>query len=298
MPFNNAVVGGTNLVREAIKSPNFQAGVSGWIIRKDGTAEFASAIIRGTLIAGPTTGKHLSIDGTTGIHLYDSSGTTIVGTFWVAATDESFMDVQSVDTTTINMPAAVPGPAGLRAQLHSNLAGTPIQFFLPFTDGIQFLASAQNDPVPMFNGGSGLYRVPAGMLAIGRSTAGTVAGAGPTKDGGCGDKTFTVVAGRRYRITYNARAQVSAVPTSVVFQIRDGGAASPTGVSPIIAASQSTPSAAGGAGEEIFVSQFFDAGDLTAGTHTVAAFYQRSAGAGNVNPSQSLERQLIVYDEG
>jgi hypothetical protein len=51
MPFQNSIVGGAGaLVRALIKSPNFVTGVSGWIIRRDGSAEFSNATIRGILI--------------------------------------------------------------------------------------------------------------------------------------------------------------------------------------------------------------------------------------------------------
>ncbi len=52
MAFSNPVVGGEGgeLVRASIKSRNFQSGVSGWIIRRDGSAEFNNVVIRGSLI--------------------------------------------------------------------------------------------------------------------------------------------------------------------------------------------------------------------------------------------------------
>lgn len=50
MAFANPIVGaGGELVREAIRSNNYVAGTSGWIIRADGTAEFQDVVIRGTL---------------------------------------------------------------------------------------------------------------------------------------------------------------------------------------------------------------------------------------------------------
>lgn len=43
MGFSNPITGSSGaLVRQAIKSPNYVAGTSGWSVRKDGTAEFAS----------------------------------------------------------------------------------------------------------------------------------------------------------------------------------------------------------------------------------------------------------------
>ena len=47
--FSNDAVGGTTLVRPAIQSPNYKHGVSGWAVFQDGTAEFNSLVIRGTI---------------------------------------------------------------------------------------------------------------------------------------------------------------------------------------------------------------------------------------------------------
>lgn len=50
MPFTNPIVGGGGgLIRDSIKSPDFQSGVSGWQIRRDGSAEFNDVTIRGTV---------------------------------------------------------------------------------------------------------------------------------------------------------------------------------------------------------------------------------------------------------
>ena len=55
MTFRNPIVAGTILVIEAIQSPNYTAGSSGWIIRQDGSVEFANAVLRGSVViaAGP-----------------------------------------------------------------------------------------------------------------------------------------------------------------------------------------------------------------------------------------------------
>ena len=50
MPFSNPIVGGNGvLIRDAISSPDFVTGVSGWTIRRDGTAEFNGITIRGSI---------------------------------------------------------------------------------------------------------------------------------------------------------------------------------------------------------------------------------------------------------
>jgi hypothetical protein len=49
LAFSNPIVAGLDLLIEAIQSPNFVSGSSGWKIAKDGTVEFNSAEIRGTI---------------------------------------------------------------------------------------------------------------------------------------------------------------------------------------------------------------------------------------------------------
>jgi hypothetical protein len=47
--FNNPVVGALNLIRKAIRSPNYVPGSSGWSINQDGSAEFSNLTARGTV---------------------------------------------------------------------------------------------------------------------------------------------------------------------------------------------------------------------------------------------------------
>lgn len=67
MSFSNSILAGTKLVREAIESPNFVPGTSGWSIRRDGSAEFSDVDVRGTLESSNyvpgTSGWHLGNDG-------------------------------------------------------------------------------------------------------------------------------------------------------------------------------------------------------------------------------------------
>lgn len=57
MSFSNPVVGGENgeLIRQSIQSPNYVAGVSGWTINRDGSAEFNNVTIRLNLTSGSIT---------------------------------------------------------------------------------------------------------------------------------------------------------------------------------------------------------------------------------------------------
>lgn len=52
MAFRNSILAGEELVRSGIRSENYVAGVSGWRIGRDGSAEFLDATVRGSLIVG------------------------------------------------------------------------------------------------------------------------------------------------------------------------------------------------------------------------------------------------------
>lgn len=80
MQFNDEVVGGITLIRPAIQSPDYLAGVRGWTINDDGSAEFNNVTIRGTVVASvfqtATTGRRITINesNSQAMRLYDSTG--------------------------------------------------------------------------------------------------------------------------------------------------------------------------------------------------------------------------------
>lgn len=51
MTFNNSILSGTVLARENIQSEGYAAGASGWIVERDGDAEFNSIVVRGDVIS-------------------------------------------------------------------------------------------------------------------------------------------------------------------------------------------------------------------------------------------------------
>lgn len=83
--FQNPIVGGTALRIPAIQSPDFQEGVSGWIIRIDGSAEFNDLVIRGVF-----NGANFTINSM-GLFVYDgvpANGNLIANISAAAGTDE------------------------------------------------------------------------------------------------------------------------------------------------------------------------------------------------------------------
>lgn len=120
-----------------------------------------------------------------------------------------------------------------------------------------------------------------------------------TKDGGVGDVTFTAVAGRKYRIRYTTLVSVATANTNVFIRLRDGGASSPTTSSTLLTQGNTGMiTQLGGPGQPTIVVDQLLSG-LSAGTHTVAAFYGVLSGGttctlGTTPPT----RELNVFDEG
>jgi len=55
-------VAGVVLIRSSIQSPNYVAGVSGWTINQDGSAEFNNATFRGTVLVDGSNNAYITID--------------------------------------------------------------------------------------------------------------------------------------------------------------------------------------------------------------------------------------------
>src|SRR5215471_14188279 len=80
MPFADPIVGGVDkLIRKAIQSPNFIAGVQGWSINRDGTAEFNEL----TIIASSTGAAILIYNGPAALG-------NLIGSWSAVATTDSF----------------------------------------------------------------------------------------------------------------------------------------------------------------------------------------------------------------
>lgn len=62
MAFRNPLVGGVTLIRAAIQSNPYVAGVSGWSINRDGTAEFNNGTFRGSLGVGTAPGARFIVN--------------------------------------------------------------------------------------------------------------------------------------------------------------------------------------------------------------------------------------------
>jgi hypothetical protein len=76
MGWGDPVVGGVDLRRAAIRSPNYVAGTTGWTINQDGSVEFNNGTFRGTVTASTFQGTDFVINSS-GMFVY--SGTPAAG---------------------------------------------------------------------------------------------------------------------------------------------------------------------------------------------------------------------------
>jgi hypothetical protein len=141
MAFTNPIVGGNgNLVRNQIQSPDFDAGVSGWIIRRDGSVEFNDALIRGSLSAGA--GTVLLNDG--GLHIQGTNQQFDINHAGGFLARRSPDDGAEVQITVINTPTEYGGIVGLGVPTPTVVNGNDIDRGLLFAGVI--VAGAVDTP--------------------------------------------------------------------------------------------------------------------------------------------------------
>lgn len=73
MGFSDPLVAGYVLIRQEVRSPDYVAGVSGWILRRDGYAEFNEIVVRGSGSFGPAGGPRIELSDTGVLTIYNSS---------------------------------------------------------------------------------------------------------------------------------------------------------------------------------------------------------------------------------
>jgi hypothetical protein len=122
-PFRNSILGGNGtLVRPQMRSPNYVPGVSGWIIRRDGSVEFNNGTFRGVITnAGIFVYLGAPAFGTLKVVLSPTPGTDAFGNIYgpglsFPADDGtnkfstiSQADIAGVQTFEIEGPGVAPG---------------------------------------------------------------------------------------------------------------------------------------------------------------------------------------------
>lgn len=123
MSFSNPIVAGGNLQVPSIKSPNYVAGSSGWIIERNGDAEFNDLTIRGTF-----NGTDFVIDSN-GIFFY--AGTPAAGNLLI-----SIANTAGSDSFGNSYPQGYALMAGGKTLVMSLTGGSPIVYFGTGNPGI------------------------------------------------------------------------------------------------------------------------------------------------------------------
>lgn len=106
MAFRDPIIGGESvLIRNAIKSPDYSAGVSGWSINRDGTAEFNDVVVRGEVYVIDPDGSY--------VRIYDQDpGDGAVIEFGLPTAAGTVLTPGSISSTT-NVPGTgIPGEPG------------------------------------------------------------------------------------------------------------------------------------------------------------------------------------------
>lgn len=93
MPFENPILAGEELIRSAIRSENYSEGSLGWRIGRDGTAEFANMVSRGSTVGENANFDTIVLAGEDLLATLDAMGGTMVahidwgvtGETWVGA---------------------------------------------------------------------------------------------------------------------------------------------------------------------------------------------------------------------
>lgn len=166
MGFRNSILGGINLVRAAIQSPNFVSGSAGWTVKQDGSAEFNNVVIRGGQVVGgtalyysgtPAAGNLImSISATAGT---DSFGNAYVAGVGVYGTNDTFTAKATTgDTARVRADA----PSGISDTNSPGLelkkasgdvtAASLTEFDDTFTRGVYLRSSSAKDIVSSLEG--------------------------------------------------------------------------------------------------------------------------------------------------
>lgn len=135
MGWSDPVVGGVDLRRAAIRSPNYAAGSAGWTVNQDGSAEFNNLTIRGTF-----NGTNFVIN-TSGAFFY--SGTPALGNLICSISTAAGTDAQG------NGYVSGVGTYDNTLQLFAQLAGAGLELgvianHFPDTTDAGFIASTIN----------------------------------------------------------------------------------------------------------------------------------------------------------
>lgn len=106
--FRNPVIGGDGeLVIDNIHSRNYVAGVSGWEIDRDGSAEFNDVTVRGEFEITGADGSFIRGSSAGGTASIQESPPTLAGTTWSPGSLTTFLEIADVPVVALSSPKDV-----------------------------------------------------------------------------------------------------------------------------------------------------------------------------------------------
>lgn len=156
MGFRNSILAGLTLIREAIRSQNYDPGVAGWAINADGTAEFSDLTVRSSNGSGDTielvNGEVLVFDNGVLVGklsasipglLIGAAGLPQVSVYSVAGIGRVEFDANSPATGILAaLTMAIFNAGGATENLSLQLQGPGVT---GATDRVEFLLDSQNN---------------------------------------------------------------------------------------------------------------------------------------------------------
>ncbi len=116
MGFSDPITAGNVLIRPAIQSPNYVAGVSGWTINRNGSAEFNSVTVRGAFVVANGT-QQISVFNNTApslgpsVNLNPNTAAFFAAVMWAGIdpgdANHGFLFLQSPQAISTGVPSTI-----------------------------------------------------------------------------------------------------------------------------------------------------------------------------------------------
>ncbi|RGC64999.1 hypothetical protein C5N14_30885 [Micromonospora sp. MW-13] len=164
MTFADPIVDDTELIRDAIRSPNYIPGVSGWSINRDGSAEFSDARTRGAVVVGDPAGSSVQI-------LPGAQAPAEVVALYPAPYVVSTIQIQQISPALYWWDAVVVGPTAVQSFVARGVSadGIPSEYSRSGFSAVNgnALTTLGSDGAAMLVPGGSIEVTPPGRVTVG-----------------------------------------------------------------------------------------------------------------------------------
>jgi hypothetical protein len=249
--------GDGSLVFPAIKSPNFQSGVSGWRLSRDGDAEVNDVVVRGEVWVNGDDGSYVRIFNNAGNPTLafnpdeptDPSVTSYTGAVVVSTTDDNgVLTTQSLSLSSPewNGPLRFPSRIQLIGESYDNSVGSEVRIAgdtVSVNGDTTFTGDTSVTGTVSMRGIDGMRVRVNGTSSV--ASVGPTPGIAPFELVTLTIPSYTYKAGRAYEIVYSSLYTASVAPNRPTWRVRKGNTVAGTqirigGWEKAVAASQTT----------------------------------------------------------